>query len=109
MGGLGHMGVKIAHAMGAEVTVLSQSLSKKDDGEEFGADHYYATSDDETFEKLAGTFDLIVNTVSAHLPMEKYLSLLRLDGTLVNVGAPAEPLEVPAFALIPSAAAGPAR
>ena len=52
MGGLGHMGVKIAHAMGAEVTVLSQSLSKKDDGERFGADHYYATSDDETFKKL---------------------------------------------------------
>jgi len=101
MGGLGHMGVKIAHAMGAEVTVLSQSLSKQDDGAAFGADHYYATSDPSTFDSLAGTFDLIVNTVSAHLPMDKYLSLLRLDGTLVNVGAPAEPLEVPAFALIP--------
>jgi uncharacterized zinc-type alcohol dehydrogenase-like protein len=101
MGGLGHMGVKIAAAMGAEVTVLSQSLAKKDDGGVFGAAHYYATSDDETFENLAGTFDLIVNTVSAHLPMEKYLSLLRLNGTLVNVGAPPEPLEVPAFALIP--------
>ncbi len=101
LGGLGHMGVKIAHALGAEVTVLSQTLSKKDDGTKFGADHYYATSDDATFEDLAGSFDLIVNTVSAHLPMEKYLSLLRLDGTLVNVGAPPEPLEVPAFALIP--------
>ncbi|HEY2298249.1 MAG TPA: NAD(P)-dependent alcohol dehydrogenase [Jatrophihabitans sp.] len=101
MGGLGHMGVKIAHAMGAEVTVLSQSMSKQDDGVEFGADHYYATSDSSTFEELAGSFDLIVNTVSAHLPMDKYLSLLKLNGTLVNVGAPAEPLEVPAFALIP--------
>jgi uncharacterized zinc-type alcohol dehydrogenase-like protein len=101
MGGLGHMGVKIAHAMGAEVTVLSQSLSKKDDGEKFGADHYYATKDDETFDKLAGSFDLIINTVSAHLPMEKYLSLLKLDGALVSVGAPPEPLEVPAFSLIP--------
>ncbi len=100
MGGLGHVGVKIAHALGAEVTVLSQTLSKKSDGERFGADHYYATSDDATFETLAGTFDLIVNTVSAKLPMEKYLSLLGLDGTMVNVGAPAEPLEVPAFALI---------
>ncbi|HEY2272087.1 MAG TPA: NAD(P)-dependent alcohol dehydrogenase [Jatrophihabitantaceae bacterium] len=100
MGGLGHMGVKIAHAMGAEVTVLSQSLSKQDDGKRFGADHYYATSDDATFDELAGKFDLIVNTVSASLPMAKYLSLLRLDGTLVNVGAPSEPLEVPAFALI---------
>jgi uncharacterized zinc-type alcohol dehydrogenase-like protein len=100
MGGLGHMGVKIAHAMGAEVTVLSQSLSKQDDGKRFGADHYYATSDDATFDELRGKFDLIVNTVSASLPMGKYLSLLRLDGTLVNVGAPSEPLEVPAFALI---------
>jgi uncharacterized zinc-type alcohol dehydrogenase-like protein len=101
MGGLGHMGVQIAAAMGAEVTVLSQTLSKKEDGEKFGADHYYATSDDETFEKLAASFDLIVNTVSASLPMAKYLSLLRRDGTLVSVGAPPEPLEVPAFALIP--------
>jgi uncharacterized zinc-type alcohol dehydrogenase-like protein len=101
MGGLGHMGVKIAAAMGAEVTVLSQSLAKQADGEKFGAHHYHATSDDTTFEQLAGTFDLIVNTVSAHLPMEKYLNLLGLDGTLVNVGAPSEPLEVSAFALIP--------
>jgi len=101
LGGLGHMGVKIAHALGAEVTVLSQTLSKKDDGLKLGADHYYATSDDATFSALAGSFDLIVNTVSAQLPMEKYLSLLRLDGTMVNVGAPPEPLEVPAFALIP--------
>ncbi|HZZ96590.1 MAG TPA: NAD(P)-dependent alcohol dehydrogenase [Jatrophihabitantaceae bacterium] len=103
MGGLGHMGVKIAHAMGAEVTVLSQSLSKQDDGERFGADHYHATSDEETFKKLAGSFDLIVNTVSATLPMQKYLSLLKVDGTLVSVGAPAEPLEVPAFGLIAGA------
>ncbi|HEX2903451.1 MAG TPA: NAD(P)-dependent alcohol dehydrogenase [Jatrophihabitans sp.] len=101
LGGLGHMGVKIAHALGAEVTVLSQTLSKKDDGLRLGADHYYATSDDATFAELAGSFDLIVNTVSATLPMEKYLSLLRLDGTMVNVGAPSEPLSVPAFALIP--------
>jgi uncharacterized zinc-type alcohol dehydrogenase-like protein len=101
MGGLGHLGVKIAHAMGAEVTVLSQSLSKQDDGLRFGADHYFATADDQTFVELAGRFDLIVNTVSASLPMQKYLSLLRLDGTLVNVGAPPNPLRVPAFALIP--------
>ncbi|MDT4925678.1 MAG: alcohol dehydrogenase [Pseudonocardiales bacterium] len=101
LGGLGHVGVKIAHALGAEVTVLSQSLSKQDDGLKFGADHYYATSDDQTFDDLKGTFDLIVNTVSATLPMQQYLSLLRLDGTLVNVGAPPKPLMVPAFALIP--------
>jgi uncharacterized zinc-type alcohol dehydrogenase-like protein len=101
LGGLGHMGVKIAHALGAEVTVLSQTLSKQQDGLSLGADHFYATGDDTTFEKLAGSFDLIVNTVSATLPMAQYLSLLRLDGTMVNVGAPADPLSVPAFALIP--------
>jgi alcohol dehydrogenase (NADP+) len=100
MGGLGHMGVKIAHAMGAEVTVLSQTTSKEKDGKTFGADHYYATSDDATFQKLAGSFDLIVNTVSATLPMSQYLSLLKPQGALVSVGAPAEPLEVPAFGLI---------
>ncbi len=55
MGGLGHMGVKIAHALGAEVTVLSQSLTKQEDGQRLGADHYYATSDAKTFEELAST------------------------------------------------------
>ncbi len=101
LGGLGHMGVKIAHAMGAEVTVLSQSLRKKDDGLRLGADHYYATSDPATFEALAGTFDLIVNTVSANLDLNAYLGLLRTNGTLVQVGAPENPLPVAAFALIP--------
>jgi uncharacterized zinc-type alcohol dehydrogenase-like protein len=100
LGGLGHMGVKIAHAMGAEVTVLSQSLKKMEDGLKLGADHYYATSDPSTFEQLAGTFDLIINTVSASIDISAYLQLLSLDGTLVNVGAPAEPLPVNAFALI---------
>ncbi|MCY1078660.1 NAD(P)-dependent alcohol dehydrogenase [Archangium lansingense] len=100
LGGLGHMAVKLAHAMGAEVTVLSQSLNKKDDGLRLGADHYYAMRDPETFKKLAGTFDLIVNTVSAKLDLDAYLSLLALDGTLVNVGAPAEPLSVNVFSLI---------
>ncbi|OYD07133.1 NAD(P)-dependent alcohol dehydrogenase [Paludifilum halophilum] len=100
LGGLGHMAVKIAHAMGAEVTVLSQTLRKKEDGLRLGADHYYATSDPETFEKLAGTFDLIINTVSAKLDVNAYLSLLALDGTLVNVGAPAEPMSLNVFSLI---------
>ncbi|MEW8986642.1 MAG: NAD(P)-dependent alcohol dehydrogenase, partial [Bacillus sp. (in: firmicutes)] len=100
LGGLGHMAVKIAHAMGAEVTVLSQTLSKKEDGLQFGADSYYATSDPETFNHLAGTFDLIINTVSAKIDISAYLSLLTLDGTLVNVGAPAEPLAVNVFSLI---------
>ncbi len=99
MGGLGHMGVKIAHAMGAEVTVLSQTLSKEEDGKRFGADHYYATSEPKTFEDLAGSFDLIINTVSANLPVDDYLGLLRLDGTMVNVGIPESPDTFAASAL----------
>ena len=99
MGGLGHMAVKIAHAMGAEVTVLSQSLRKQEDGLKLGADDYYATSDADTFTQLANTFDLIINTVSAPLDLDAYLRLLRLDGTLVNVGAPAEALPLHVFTL----------
>jgi len=100
LGGLGHMAVKFAHAMGSEVTVLSQSLKKKEDGLKLGASAYYATSDPETFKELAGRFDLIINTVSAQIDMNAYLSLLAVDGTLVNVGAPAEPLPVQVFSLI---------
>ena len=99
MGGLGHMAVKIAHAMGAEVTVLSQSLSKQEDGLRFGADHYYATSDDATFPALANSFDLIINTVSAKINLDQYLSMLALNGTMVNVGAPPEPLPLQVFTL----------
>jgi uncharacterized zinc-type alcohol dehydrogenase-like protein len=100
LGGLGHMAVKLAHAMGADVTVLSQSLKKQEDGLRLGADSYYATSDPSTFEQLGGSFDLIINTVSASIDISSYLGLLKLDGALVNVGAPAEPLPVNAFALI---------
>jgi alcohol dehydrogenase (NADP+) len=100
MGGLGHLGVQIAHALGAEVTVLSQSLAKQADGTRLGADHYYATSDPATFDKLAGSFDLIVNTVSVPLQMDDYLSLLRRDGTFVMVGAPPEPLTLRANSLL---------
>lgn len=100
LGGLGHMAVKIAHAMGAEVTVLSQSLKKQEDGLRLGADRYLATSDPETFEKLAGSFDLVLNTVSAVIDVDAYLSLLAVDGALVNVGAPADPLSVNVFSLI---------
>ncbi|KUN08466.1 alcohol dehydrogenase [Streptomyces yokosukanensis] len=94
LGGLGHMGVKIAAALGAEVTVLSQSLRKKDDGLRLGATHYYATSDPKTFENLKGTFDIILNTVSAPLDFDAYLSLLRTDGAMVNVGIPEEPVRI---------------
>jgi uncharacterized zinc-type alcohol dehydrogenase-like protein len=99
LGGLGHMGVKIAHALGAEVTVLSQTLSKQDDGFRLGADHYYATSDDTTFTELANYFDLIINTVSVNLDMDAYLGLLRLNGALVNVGIPTNPDSYQTFSL----------
>jgi uncharacterized zinc-type alcohol dehydrogenase-like protein len=100
LGGLGHMAVKLAHATGAEVTVLSQSLKKQEDGLRLGADHYAATSDPGTFAQLAGRFDLIVNTVSASIDVDAYLSLLGVDGALVNVGAPAEPLSLDVMSLI---------
>ena len=102
MGGLGHMGVKIAAALGAEVTVLSQTTSKQDDSLRFGATAHYATKDRETFKRLASSFDLVINTVSAKIHVGAHLGLLKVDGTMVNVGAPAEPLQVPAFALIPA-------
>jgi uncharacterized zinc-type alcohol dehydrogenase-like protein len=94
LGGLGHMAVKIAHAMGAEVTVLSQSLKKQEDGLRLGADHYYATSDPDTFTELAGRFDIIINTVSADLDANAYLRLLDLHGAMVNVGVAPSPAPV---------------
>lgn len=100
LGGLGHMGVKIAHALGAEVTVLSQSHAKEEDAFKLGADHFFATSDEGTFDRLKGSLDLIVNTVSAAIPIDAYLSTLQLNGTLVNVGAPPAPLSVQAFSLV---------
>jgi len=99
LGGLGHMGVKLAHALGAEVTVISQSLKKQADGKRLGADHYYATSDPATFTKLAGYFDLILNTVSAQIDWKQYLDLLRTDGTMVVVGLPENDIPVAAFSL----------
>jgi uncharacterized zinc-type alcohol dehydrogenase-like protein len=100
LGGLGHMAVQLATAMGSEVTVLSQSLKKMEDGLRLGASHYYATSDPETFTQLRNGFDLIVNTVSANLDLGAYLSLLDVDGTLVELGAPEQPMQVPPFSLI---------
>ncbi|MDQ0859647.1 NAD(P)-dependent alcohol dehydrogenase [Bacillus sp. V2I10] len=100
MGGLGHVAIQFAHAMGAEVTVLSRSNNKESEALSFGADHYFATSEPATFTELAGRFDLILNTVSANIDVNAYLSLLRVDGTLVNVGAPAEPDQYHVFSLI---------
>jgi uncharacterized zinc-type alcohol dehydrogenase-like protein len=99
-GGLGHLAVKLAKAMGAHVTVLSQTLAKQQDGLRLGADEYYATTERETFKQLARHFDLIVNTVSAPLPIGRFLGLLKTDGALVSVGAPPEPMPVPVFALL---------
>jgi len=100
LGGIGHMGVKIAHALGAEVTVLSHSLKKQEDGKKLGADYFYATSDDATFEKLKGYFDLIINTVSAEIDWNKYLELLKLDGSMVVVGIPEKEVPVGSFSLV---------
>ncbi|MEK4378752.1 NAD(P)-dependent alcohol dehydrogenase [Bacillus sp. FSL R5-0434] len=100
VGGLGHLTIQFAHALGAEVTVLSRSMNKKEEALELGADHYYATSNQATFTELAGRFDVILNTVSANLDVDAYLSMLRIDGTLVNVGAPAEPDKYSVFSLI---------
>ncbi|QNA91675.1 MULTISPECIES: NAD(P)-dependent alcohol dehydrogenase [unclassified Microbacterium] len=100
LGGLGHMGVQIAHALGAEVTVLSQTLSKKDDGLRLGADQYRATSDPTTFRELRSSFDVILNTVSAPVDLRSYLGLLDVDGTIVCIGAPAEPLALTVGSLI---------
>lgn len=102
MGGLGHMGVKLGHAMGAEVSVLSQTLSKQKDGLAFGASHYYATSDAATFEKLQGHFDLILSTVSADVNWDAYVNLLKPGGTLVLLGVPDKPVQMEAFSLIPA-------
>ncbi len=94
LGGLGHVAVKLAVAMGAEVTVLSQSLKKMEDGLRLGASHYYATSDPDTFTELVGSFDLIINTVSAKLDLNAYMGLLAVDGTLIQVGMPEHAMEV---------------
>ena len=94
LGGLGHMGVKFAVAMGADVTVLSHSPHKKDDALAMGAHHFVATNDDSVFSEHAKTFDVILNTVSAELDINKYVSLLKLDGTLVVIGLPGKPYAV---------------
>jgi len=100
LGGLGHMAVKIAHAMKAEVTVLSRTLDKKDDAIRLGADHVYATNDPKTFEKLPRYFDLIINTVSVKLDWGAYLGLLKRDGSMVLLGVPSDAPQLHAFPLI---------
>lgn len=99
LGGLGHMGVKIARALGAHVTVLSHSPRKREDALRLGADAFVATSDHTVFETLAGTFDYLLDTVSAAHSYSDYLGLLRRDGTMTLVGLP-EPTPINVFPLI---------
>ena len=94
LGGLGHMGVKFAVAMGADVTVLSHSPRKKDDALAMGAHHFIATDDESVFMTHAKSFDVILNTVSAEIDIDKYISLLKLNGTLVVIGLPGKPYAV---------------
>ena len=94
LGGLGHMGVKFAKALGAHVTVLSHSPAKESDALAMGADAFVATHDVSVFKDLARTFDLILNTISAEIDINQYLSLLALDGTLVVIGLPGKPYAV---------------
>jgi uncharacterized zinc-type alcohol dehydrogenase-like protein len=100
LGGLGHMAVKIAAAMGAEVTMLSTSKSKEADARKLGAHHFGLTSDEATFKQLAGQFDLIIDTISAPHDYNKYLGLLRVEGAMVLLGVPPEPTPVAATSLI---------
>jgi len=94
LGGLGHMGVKFAKALGAHVTVLSHSPAKESDALTMGADAFVATNNGDVFKKHARTFDLILNTISAEIDINQYLSLLALDGTLVVIGLPGKPYAV---------------
>ncbi|MEU2778050.1 NAD(P)-dependent alcohol dehydrogenase [Streptomyces sp. NPDC007162] len=100
LGGLGHLGVKMARAMGADVTVLSRSDSKREAATALGADHYAATGDGTAFTELANTFDLILNTVSAPINLADYLGLLRLHGTMISVGVTTQPMPLDVFPLL---------
>lgn len=100
LGGLGHMGVKFAKALGAHVTVLSHTAGKKEDALAMGADEFLVTSDESVFVDHAKTFDLLINTVSAPIDLNLYLELLGLDGTLVMVGLSPDPYPIKAFSML---------
>ena len=100
LGGLGHMAVKLAASMGAEVTMLSTSRAKEADARRLGAHGFALTSDPATFKKLAGRFDLIVDTISAPHDLNQYLGMVRAEGAMVLLGAPPKPAPVHAFSLI---------
>src|SRR5437660_4620808 len=100
LGGLGHMAVKLAASMGAEVTMLSTSKSKEADARRLGAQAFESTRDEATFEKLARRFDLLIDTISAPHDYNRYLGMLRPQGAMVVVGIPPEPIPVSAWSLI---------
>lgn len=100
LGGLGHMAVKLASSMGAEVTVLSRSKSKEKDATDLGAHHFEITTDPENMKKLANSFDFIIDTVSAEHNYNDYLALLNTNGVMVLLGVPPTPSDVQAFQLI---------
>ncbi len=100
LGGLGHMGVKLAHAMGADVTVFSTSPSKEADAKALGADHFVVTKDPANLEPLAGQFDIILDTVSADHDINPYIAMLGVRGTLVVIGVPPSPNQVHSLGLI---------
>lgn len=100
LGGLGHMAVKLAASMGAEVTVFSTSASKEQDAQKLGAHHFVTTRDPENLAPLAGKFDFILDTVSADHDLNAYLGLLHVNGSMVIVGVPEKPLQIHSFSLI---------
>ena len=100
LGGLGHMGVKLAAAMGADVTVLSTSPSKEQDAKALGATNFIVTRDPNNLAPHAWTFDFILDTVSADHDLTQYLNLLKVNGSMVIVGVPEKPAQIPAFSLI---------
>jgi uncharacterized zinc-type alcohol dehydrogenase-like protein len=100
LGGLGHMGVKFAAALGATTTVFSHSADKEADARRLGAHDFVVTSDPDVFARQRGRFDLVINTVSADLDLTPYVELLKVDGNLVLVGLPARPYEVNAMTLV---------
>jgi uncharacterized zinc-type alcohol dehydrogenase-like protein len=100
LGGLGHMGVKIAHALGAHVVVFTTSPKKKDDARRLGADEVVISKNADEMQKHAGSFDFILDAVSADHDINAYINLLRRDGNITLVGAPENPLPVSAFGLI---------
>lgn len=100
LGGLGHMAIKFAVAFGADVTVLSTSPGKKADALKLGAHNFVITTDEEQVKSVTNTFDFILNTLSAPHDYNKYISMMKIDGTMICVGLPVEPMTIPSFNIV---------